>query len=65
MRIKYMAIRRSKVKDNGTIIRVNNTNNSLNQVNINVVSTANVDNIYALFSSPNDKILNHNKCIIN
>ena len=29
-----------------------------NGVNVNLKSTANVDNIFALFSSPNDKIMN-------
>jgi hypothetical protein len=32
-----------------------------NLVNVNVISTANIDNIYALFSSPNDKILSYFK----
>jgi hypothetical protein len=50
-----------KVQDDGTIVRVGNTIVHSSVVNINVVSTANVDNIYALFSSPNDKILSYFK----
>ncbi len=41
-------------------IKITLTENN-DKVNINVTSTANADNIYALFNSPNDKILNQFK----
>ena len=41
-------------------IKITLTENN-EKVNINVISTANSDNIFALFSSPNDKILNQFK----
>lgn len=41
-------------------IKITLTENN-NKVNVNVTSTANADNLFALFSSPNDKILNQFK----
>jgi hypothetical protein len=36
-------------------------NNGSDKINVSVASTGNVDNIYALFTSPNDKILSQFK----
>ncbi len=50
-----------KVQNDGTIMRVGGTKTNNGSVNVNVVAWANVDNIYALFSSPIDKILSRFK----
>jgi hypothetical protein len=50
-----------KVQDDGTIVRISESKTNSGFVNVNVVAWANVDNIYALFSSPIDKILSYFK----